>query len=60
MKNQMHMMEQIEKQLKSQVEVIYRFLKDEQLFVGAKYNTVTSRLNGYTSDVNYYKTFICN
>ncbi len=33
-------------------EVIYRFLKDEQLFVGAKYNTVTSRLNGYTSDVD--------
>ncbi len=33
-------------------EVIYRFLKDEQMFVGAKYNTVTSRLSGYTTDVD--------
>jgi len=33
-------------------EVIYRFLKNEQLFVGAKYNTVTSRLTGYTTDVD--------
>jgi hypothetical protein len=33
-------------------EVIYRFLKDEQMFVGAKYNTVTSRLNGYAADVD--------
>ncbi len=33
-------------------EVIYRFLKDEQLFVGAKYNTVRSKLNGYTTDVD--------
>ena len=33
-------------------ELIYRFLKNEQVFVGAKYNTVTSRLNGYTSDVD--------
>ena len=33
-------------------EVIYRFLKNEQLFLGVKYNTVTSRLNGYTTDVD--------
>jgi len=33
-------------------EVIYRFLKNEQLFMGVKYNTVTSRLNGYTTDVD--------
>lgn len=33
-------------------ELIYRFLKDEQLFIGGKYNTVTSRLAGYTADVD--------
>lgn len=27
-------------------EVVYRFLKNEQVFVGFKYNTVTSRLSG--------------
>lgn len=33
-------------------ELVYRFLKDEQLFIGGKYNTVTSRLAGYTADVD--------
>ncbi|MBK9253894.1 MAG: hypothetical protein IPM42_00250 [Saprospiraceae bacterium] len=32
-------------------ELIYRFLANEQLFIGGRYNTVTSRLNGYTEDV---------
>ena len=32
-------------------ELVYRFLPREQMFVGAKYNTVTSRLQGYTEDV---------
>lgn len=34
------------------VEGIYRFLANEQLFLGARYNTVTSRLAGYTNDVS--------
>ncbi|MFZ1703551.1 MAG: hypothetical protein WAT79_04345 [Saprospiraceae bacterium] len=34
------------------VEGIYRFLANEQLFIGAKYNTVTARLAGYTDDVS--------
>lgn len=33
------------------VDVTYRFLKNEQLFIAYKYNTVKSRLTGYTSDV---------
>lgn len=33
------------------VEGLYRFLKNEQAFIGVKYNTVTSRLQSYTSDV---------
>lgn len=32
-------------------ELVYRFLPREQMFVGAKYNTVKSRLQGYTTDV---------
>ncbi len=32
-------------------ELVYRFLANEQLFVGARYNTVTSRLANYTDDV---------
>jgi hypothetical protein len=35
---------------------VYRFLKNEQVFVGAKYNTVKSRLNGYTEDVEITRT----
>ncbi|HEY6955693.1 MAG TPA: hypothetical protein VI385_10655 [Flavisolibacter sp.] len=31
-------------------ELIYRFAQD-RLYVGARYNTVTARLNGFTSDV---------
>jgi len=34
------------------VEGIYRFLKNEQAFIGVRYNTVASRLAGYTEDVN--------
>jgi hypothetical protein len=33
------------------VEAVYRFLANEQVFLGARYNTVTSRLQGFTSDV---------
>jgi hypothetical protein len=33
------------------IEGIYRFFANEQVFVGAKYNKVTSRLAGYTEDV---------
>lgn len=33
-------------------EVVYRFLKREQLFVGARYNTVKGRLIGYTDDIS--------
>jgi len=32
-------------------ELVYRFLKDEQLFVGVKYNTVSAELVGYTDPV---------
>lgn len=32
-------------------ELIYRFLPREQVFIGGRYNTVTSRLSGYTEDV---------
>ena len=34
------------------VEAVYRFLANEQVFLGARYNTVTSRLSGLTSDVD--------
>ncbi len=33
-------------------EVIYRFLKNEQLFVGARYNKVSGRLKGFTEDIS--------
>lgn len=33
------------------IEGVYRFGKEENLFIGYKYNTVTSRLAGFTSDV---------
>ena len=33
-------------------EVVYRFLKREQLFVGGRYITATGQLSGYTEDVN--------
>ncbi|HMP29293.1 MAG TPA: hypothetical protein PKD85_06820 [Saprospiraceae bacterium] len=33
------------------VEGVYRFLANEQLFIGARYNTVKSRLQGATTDV---------
>ncbi|MBK8699668.1 MAG: hypothetical protein IPN29_09010 [Saprospiraceae bacterium] len=39
-------------------ELVYRFLANEQLFIGARYNSVTSRLNGYTSDVDITRTAI--
>lgn len=34
------------------IEGVYRFLANEQMFLGARYNTVTSRLSGLTSDVD--------
>ena len=37
-------------------ELVYRFLANEQLFVGARYNQVTSRLAGFTSDINITRT----
>ncbi len=37
-------------------EAVYRFGKDENLFVGARYNTVTARLAGYTNDVKVDRT----
>lgn len=39
-------------------EVIYRFLENEQLFVGARYNTVSGRLQGFTQDVSVNRTQI--
>lgn len=33
-------------------ELVYRFLPREQLYVGARYNTVTGRLQGYTEDIS--------
>lgn len=33
-------------------EGVFRFLSNEQAFIGARYNTVTSRLSGYTTDVD--------
>lgn len=37
-------------------EVVYRFLPREQMFIGARYNTVTGRLNGYTEDISIDRT----
>lgn len=34
------------------IEGVYRLFSNEQAFIGAKYNTVTSRLSGYTEDVS--------
>jgi hypothetical protein len=34
------------------IDAIYRFLPNEQAFIGARYNTVTARLQGFTSDVD--------
>ncbi len=33
-------------------EVVYRFLPREQAFLGARYNTVTGQLQGYTDDIS--------
>ncbi|MEZ4909810.1 MAG: hypothetical protein R2774_03000 [Saprospiraceae bacterium] len=40
------------------VEAVYRFFANEQVFVGARYNTVTSRLSGYASDVDVNRVAI--
>ncbi|WP_207495560.1 hypothetical protein [Aridibaculum aurantiacum] len=37
-------------------ELIYRFGKDENLYVGGRYNTVSARLNGYTENVKIDRT----
>ncbi len=37
-------------------DAVYRFGKDENLFVGARYNTVTARLAGFTSDITINRT----
>jgi hypothetical protein len=39
-------------------EIIYRFAANEQLFVGARYNTVNARLTGYTEDVKIDRTSV--
>jgi hypothetical protein len=38
------------------IEGVYRFGKDESLFVGAKYNTVKVKLAGFTDDVKVNRT----
>jgi hypothetical protein len=38
------------------VEGVYRFLANEQLFLAARYNTVSSRLSGYAEDVTINRT----
>lgn len=40
------------------VEGVYRFLKNEQLFIAARYNLLTARLAGYTEDVTIDRTAI--
>lgn len=37
-------------------EVVYRFLKNEQLYIGARYNTVKGQLAGYTNDISIDRT----
>lgn len=37
-------------------ELIYRFLPREQLYVGARYNTVKGRLQGFTEDISVDRT----
>lgn len=39
-------------------EVIYRFLKNEQLYVGARYNRVSGRLANFTEDISINRTQI--
>lgn len=38
------------------IEGVYRFGKSENLFIGAKYNTVTARLAGFANDVKVDRT----
>lgn len=38
------------------IDGLYRFGKNENLYVGARYNTVTARLQGYTADVSINRT----
>jgi len=38
------------------IDGVYRFGKAENLFIGAKYNTVKSELAGFTTDVNVNRT----
>jgi hypothetical protein len=40
------------------IDGVYRFGKDENLFVGARYNTVSARLAGYTNDVSVNRVAI--
>lgn len=37
-------------------EVVYRFLPREQMFIGARYNSVTGQLQGYTDDISIDRT----
>lgn len=37
-------------------ELVYRFLKNEQAFVGARYNTVSGRLANYNNDISVNRT----
>jgi hypothetical protein len=33
-------------------ELLYRFLKDEQVYIGGRYNTVSGRLQGFANDIS--------
>ncbi len=37
-------------------EVVYRFLPREQMFIGARYNSVAGQLQGYTDDISIDRT----
>ncbi len=37
-------------------EVVYRFFPREQVFIGARYNTVSGQLQGYTDDISINRT----
>lgn len=39
-------------------EVVYRFLENEQLFIGARYNQVKSRLAGFAEDIEITRTAV--
>ncbi|MCB9081814.1 MAG: hypothetical protein H6555_08910 [Lewinellaceae bacterium] len=38
------------------VDAVYRFLPNEQMFIGARYNTVSGRLQGFADDITINRT----